>query len=434
MSRLVRIALMVMLLGARPSQPLPAQDFTSLDRDRGVMMLRGVKRDLREFYYDTTYHGIDLDARFRAAEGRIREAQSNSEVFAIIAQVLLEFNDSHTLFIPPARAARVEYGWEMSPVGDSVYVTAVKPGSDARTLGLAPGDRVVAINGAGVTRDGLWQFRYFLEVVSPRTQLSLAVERPEGSRAMLEIRSEVIPEPRYQNLTTEGVRQFITEWENRRRATRNREWANGEAVLVWRMATFSQEEREIDRMLGKARRYRALVLDLRDNRGGSAATLRHFVSRLFDRRLLVNVDRRRRKVDSVWTEPRPTPYLGPLIVLVNGETASAGEMLARVVQLEGRGTVIGDRTMGAVMGSYGLGEIAGGVRSVFYGVNVTVMDVRMADGQSLEHVGVRPDEVVLPTPRDLAARRDPVLARAVALAGGTISPAEAGALFPIEWP
>jgi C-terminal processing protease CtpA/Prc len=57
----------------------------------------------------------------------------------------------------------------------------------------------------------------------------------------------------------------------------------------------------------------------------------------------------------------------------------------------------------------------------------------MTDGKSLEHVGVTPDEMVLPTPDDLAAGRDPVLARAATVLGGTLDPLQAGRMFPIEW-
>jgi len=46
----------------------------------------------------------------------------------------------------------------------------------------------------------------------------------------------------------------------------------------------------------------------------------------------------------------------------------------------------------------------------------------------LEKIGVTPDELVLPTGADLAADRDPALARAVALAGGTLTPEQAGKL------
>jgi C-terminal processing protease CtpA/Prc len=69
---------------------------------------------------------------------------------------------------------------------------------------------------------------------------------------------------------------------------------------------------------------------------------------------------------------------------------------------------------------------------VFYGASITVADLIMSDGQSLEHIGVTPDELVLPTASDLAAKRDPVLTKAAALFGVELDPEKAGSLFPLE--
>ena len=80
--------------------------------------------------------------------------------------------------------------------------------------------------------------------------------------------------------------------------------------------------------------------------------------------------------------------------------------------------------------SHTLGSEIGGVGSVaFYGTSITVGDLRMSDGVRLEKRGVTPDETLLPSGADLAARRDPALARAVTLLGGTLTPEQAGAFF-----
>ena len=103
------------------------------------------------------------------------------------------------------------------------------------------------------------------------------------------------------------------------------------------------------------------------------------------------------------------------------------------MQLEHRGTVLGDRSSGAGMEARTDEESTGGASVSFFAFSITDADLIMSDGKSLEKIGVSPDEVVLPTQNDLAARLDPVLSRAATLAGGTISPDEAGKMFPVEW-
>jgi C-terminal processing protease CtpA/Prc len=120
-------------------------------------------------------------------------------------------------------------------------------------------------------------------------------------------------------------------------------------------------------------------------------------------------------------------------VLVDSESGSAAEVLARVIQLEKRGTVIGDQTSGAVMRGKYHGHELGVDVITYYGAIITDADLLMTDGKSLEGTGVIPDEVRLPTAMDMAGKSDPVLAHATSLVGLKLGPEKAGLLFPVQW-
>jgi C-terminal processing protease CtpA/Prc len=64
-----------------------------------------------------------------------------------------------------------------------------------------------------------------------------------------------------------------------------------------------------------------------------------------------------------------------------------------------------------------------------YGASITIADLIMTDGQSLEKTGVMPDIVIIPTAQDIASKRDIVLARALGALGVEFTPEEAYAIF-----
>ena len=157
-------------------------------------------------------------------------------------------------------------------------------------------------------------------------------------------------------------------------------------------------------------------------------------SQFFDHPVLLETEVSRKESKKVTVKPKGKPFTGKLIVLVDSRSASASELFARVIQLEHRGEVIGDRSAGAVMEARDYGESLGMGISINYGVSITSANLLMSDGKSLEHVGVTPDELMLPTAADLTAGRDPVMSHAVALGGAKLDPVAAGKLFPFEWP
>jgi C-terminal processing protease CtpA/Prc len=123
-----------------------------------------------------------------------------------------------------------------------------------------------------------------------------------------------------------------------------------------------------------------------------------------------------------------------MVVLVDARSASAAELFARIIQLEKRGAVIGDQSSGSVMEAKHYNEKMGADTVIFYGASITEWDLLMSDGKSLEHRGVTPDELVLPSAHDIATGRDPALAYAAQILGVKITPEAAGKAFPYEWP
>ena len=110
-------------------------------------------------------------------------------------------------------------------------------------------------------------------------------------------------------------------------------------------------------------------------------------------------------------------FSGKIVVLLDSESGSAAELFARVMQLEKRGIVVGDRSSGKVMEGRLHPHDVGTMKGTFtFAVSITEADLLMVDGRSLENVGVIPDERVIPLATDLAVGRDPVLARGAELA------------------
>lgn len=415
-----------------------AQSFGGNDRENGLQMLRTLKDDLKKYYYDATLHGLDLDARFKAAEERIKQSKSNGEVMGIIAQVLLELNDSHTVFIPPRHSTRVEYGWQMKPVGGDCYVSAVKPGSDAEAQGLKVGDKVLAIDGRPLQRDKVWLAQYLYYSLRPQPGMRLVVQKPDGAQRQMDVRAKVTEYKKVLNFSGDDNGQDI--WNEMRdaqdedRLRRHRYVELGDDVMIWKMPQFDLDEGGVGAAVGKFRNKRALILDLRGNPGGYAKTLEWVVGYFFDHDVKMDDLKSRKETKPEVAKTRgDKSFKGQLVVLIDGESGSAAEMFARIVQLEKRGTVMGDRSSGMVMQSRRHAHQIGIDKVIYYSASITEADVIMSDGKSLEVVGVTPDEILLPAAADMAAGRDTVLALAAARVGAKLDAEKAGALFPVEW-
>lgn len=404
-----------------------------LERERGRMILGAIKKDIKDNYYDPTFHGVDLDARFKAADEKIKSATSNGQIFRIIAGALDVLNDSHTFMIPPERSARTDYGWQMQMIGSKPFIIAVKPGSDAEAQGIKVGDEIYSIDGFEPTRDNLWKMQYVYYGLEPRSAVQLVVIGKDGQQREVLVKSKVSQGKPIKDLFYDMF-DLIRQSESASRLYRQRSTEVGQDLFIWKMPEFFMTDEKLDAMMDKARDHKAMVLDLRGNGGGSVDTLNRLISYFFDHEIKTADLKTRKETKPETVKSRGDKvFKGQVVVLVDSQSASASEVFARIIQLEKRGIVLGDRTSGAVMQSRYYDHELGNDILMFYGVSVTNADVIMADGKSLEGVGVTPDELRLPTAADMRAGRDPVLAHAAELLGVKLEPEKAYAFFPVEW-
>lgn len=394
-------------------------------------VLKNLKAALKNNYYDPGLRGIDIDARFELAHDKMKSARSQSQLTGIAAQVLLDLDDSHTLLIPPYTFSRVEYGWFMQVVGSDCYVASVKRRSDAAAKGLQAGDRVVSIDDRLMDRSKAWLADYLYNTLQPAPTMKLVVEKPDKRQLELVIQTKLSRSTQkfssnYEWFEPEIYLPEVYPHED------DRFYELSKDVLVWKMPAFRQ--RIVARANDRLKHYKALILDLRGNPGGYVAALEQFTGYFFDSDITISEARGRKKFKpSVAESLKEKAFKGQLVILIDGGSMSEAELFARTIQLQKRGVVIGDRSAGSVMRSRFYPMHHGGQNEMLYGVFVTEADVIMPDGNSLEHIGVTPDELLLPTAQELSANLDPVLARAAALVGVKLDPKKAGTLFPVVW-
>lgn len=419
------------------SKAAKAQNLDRIEKQRAKTILNNIKNEIKKSYYDPNFHGIDLDTRFTAAEEKLDKAVSIGQAFSIIAQVLVDFDDSHLFFLPPATNVEVDYGWKMSMVGDKCFVTGVKPKSDANDKGLKIGDQILTLEGFRPTRKDLWKMSYYYNALNPKTKLRLVVQSPGSNQFReLELNSKITRSQRIIDLSNSmDIDEIIRGFDDGNKLEHRFQKVGN--IMIWKMPSFGFDPVQVDSIMkNQANKGSSLIIDLRGNGGGLVKTLESLVGYFFETDVKI-ADLKGRKVkegEPMFAKTRGKDvYKGKLAVLIDSQSGSAAEIFPRLIQLEKRGVVIGDVSSGSVMQSVRPSGKTGGDKEVWYGLSVTNADVIMSDGKSIEHVGVIPDELVIPSAEDLAKGRDPVLSRAIEILGGSLPPEQAGKLFPDKW-
>lgn len=246
-------------------------------------------------------------------------------------------------------------GLELAIDGDEGMPVVSTPivGSPAWLAGIATGDRIVAIDGARTT--GMRLKDAVVALRGPAgSRVVVDVAPPAGDAAEARDEQGDLVAGRTVTLERALVRPE-TILGDRRRADGSWDWfvEGEEGVALLRIARFDAATAdELDRAcaeIAAAGQPRGLVLDLRGNRGGAVASAVEVCDRFLEDGVIVSTRRRSgrtRAVESRHATPGALFSGVPMVVLVDGWTASAAEIVAACLQDRSRAVVAGSRTFG----------------------------------------------------------------------------------------
>ena len=212
--------------------------------------------------------------------------------------------------------------------GDYVIIAEPYKGSPADESGLKIGDKIVAIDGKDMRGAKVEDISKCLRG-EPNTTVSVTIEQLlTGERKELKIRRRriVIPSITYSGYVAEGVGYI-------RHADFTDKCYDDMRTAILRL----QSEGEL----------KSLILDYRNNGGGLLQSAIKVLSLFVPKGTMVVETRGRgEKSHKLYTEYEPLLPNIPLAVLINGNSASAAEIVAGAIQDLDRGILIGQRSFG----------------------------------------------------------------------------------------
>jgi carboxyl-terminal processing protease len=392
----------------------------SLAQDVGDLRIasyEAIWQTVKEHHYDPTFGGRDWTAIHDKYYDLVKHAEDEAGFIAIANRMLGELGLSHYSVFRAEQdgPSTGTVGLETRLLDGKTVITSIRDGYPAAKAGLRAGYIVEAIDDVPV------------EVImsdSEQKALPNADEWRKHSDMDRAIRDHLRGAP-----GTSVSLSFLDESDSLHQTTMLRTERPGKTILDKSLPPFFVEfqakriadnigyvnfstflppiderfEQVIDDMLD----VRGLVLDIRGNPGGMHEVGEAIAAKLVQKKTLFSVFRYRDRTEKVVVRPNGKTYTGPVVVLIDGQNASASERFAACLQSIGRAVVIGERSRGAV-GPSNVMVLPNGTSFLY----LTAQSLT-PDGIVLEGRGVIPDIVVRPDREALLHGKDAQLDRAI---------------------
>jgi carboxyl-terminal processing protease len=273
----------------------------------------------------------------------------------------------------------VGLGVELKADRGDLLIVHVIPGSPAERAGIRDGDRIVAVDGRSTAELSTDEAAGML-TGAEGSVARVSVITPGQPRRELSVRREHVEVPSLENV------QIV----------------KPEAGVAYvKIPAFQKTtSRDLEAALWDlhAKGMQSLIIDLRRNPGGLLTAAVEVADKFLQKGNIVSTRGRSPQEDFNYQAHYGGTWRVPLVVLIDGDSASASEIFAAAIKDNSRGAVIGEKSYGkgTVQGIFPLGYGGAGVRlttALFYGPN----------NEKISHQGVEPNIVIHQTAKPTSA-------------------------------
>ena len=303
----------------------------------------------------------------------LKDVNENTLLEGAIAGMVDSLGDPYTVYFNSEQMKMFMEKSEGSYVGVGISVNMDKDGlltviepfddSPAKNAGIRQGDKIIKVDDADVT--GIRDEYMIINMIKGQenTKVRITVFRPsEGRPLEFEMIRKRIKIVNIRSEMHEGNIGYIK-------------------IIMFDSDIAGEFENHLQRLLSNG--MKGLVIDLRDNPGGSYDQVVKIADRLLPEGTIVYTEDKKGKRKTETSDK--TEFALPLAVLINGNSASASEILAGALKDYGKGTLVGTKTFGK-----GLVQVIVPL-SDGSGIKVTVARYFTPSGVCIQDIGIEPD-------------------------------------------
>ncbi len=284
--------------------------------------------------------------------------------------------DPHSSFMPPEAFGELqdETKGRFSGIGIVItmkdgILTVVSPieGTPAYRAGMQAGDVIIRIDGKSTKDMALWEAVQLMR--GPRYKVvEITVIRPDESDAIeFSLKRDLIPIESVKSVVLKPKYGYLR-------------------VTNFRMSTLEEIEKHLTQMEKDSKGLNGLIMDLRDNPGGLLKQAVDISDLFLEKGDIVSIKGRIERTKQVYKaklEKNDRKY--PIVVLINGGSASASEIVAGALQDHSRALILGTTSFGK-----------GSVQTVHplkegFGIKYTIARYYTPSGRSIQGKGIEPD-------------------------------------------